>query len=95
MARRARIERATSESKVVVELDLDGTGHADISTGVGFYDHMLTVKRSAKPWATSPASVASVTHWFRSTRRWRSARWICRGARTSCTAASPRGRSRC
>jgi imidazoleglycerol-phosphate dehydratase len=42
MARRARIERATSESKVVVELDLDGTGHADISTGVGFYDHMLT-----------------------------------------------------
>jgi imidazoleglycerol-phosphate dehydratase len=27
---------------VLVELDLDGTGHAEISTGVGFYDHMLT-----------------------------------------------------
>ena len=42
MSRTARIERATSESKVVVELDLDGTGASEISTGVGFYDHMLT-----------------------------------------------------
>ena len=40
--RRARMERATSESTVVVELDLDGTGVADISTSVPFYDHMLT-----------------------------------------------------
>jgi imidazoleglycerol-phosphate dehydratase len=40
--RRARIERATKESKVLVELDLDGSGRADVSTGVGFYDHMLT-----------------------------------------------------
>jgi len=42
MSRTARIERATSESKVSVEVDLDGTGRHDISTGVGFYDHMLT-----------------------------------------------------
>jgi imidazoleglycerol-phosphate dehydratase len=42
MARTARIERTTKESGVVVELDLDGTGQAEISTGVGFYDHMLT-----------------------------------------------------
>ena len=41
MARTARIERTTKESGVVVELDLDGTGNAEISTGVGFYDHML------------------------------------------------------
>jgi len=41
MTRRARIERETKESKVLVELDLDGTGRADIATGVGFYDHML------------------------------------------------------
>ena len=41
MARAARIERATSESKVVVELDLDGSGRGDVSTGVGFFDHML------------------------------------------------------
>lgn len=42
MSRTARIERATSESKVLVEVDLDGTGKHDIETGVGFYDHMLT-----------------------------------------------------
>ncbi|KAA1423454.1 imidazoleglycerol-phosphate dehydratase HisB [Mumia zhuanghuii] len=40
--RRARVERKTSESHVRVEVDLDGTGAHDISTGVGFYDHMLT-----------------------------------------------------
>lgn len=42
MSRTARIERKTSESHVVVDIDLDGTGEHDISTGVGFYDHMLT-----------------------------------------------------
>jgi imidazoleglycerol-phosphate dehydratase len=41
MARTARIERTTKESSVVVELDLDGTGRADVKTGLGFYDHML------------------------------------------------------
>lgn len=40
--RYARLERTTSESSVLVEVDLDGTGRHDISTGVGFYDHMLT-----------------------------------------------------
>ena len=38
----ARIERTTSESSVLVDLDLDGTGQVEISTGVRFYDHMLT-----------------------------------------------------
>jgi imidazoleglycerol-phosphate dehydratase len=42
MSRTARIERATSESKVTVEVDLDGSGVADVVTGVPFYDHMLT-----------------------------------------------------
>jgi imidazoleglycerol-phosphate dehydratase len=42
MTRTARIERETSETKLVVEVDLDGTGKGDIATGVGFYDHMLT-----------------------------------------------------
>jgi imidazoleglycerol-phosphate dehydratase len=41
MSRTARIERQTSESKVLVEVDLDGSGRHDVSTGVGFYDHML------------------------------------------------------
>ena len=40
-SRVARIERQTSESKVLVEVDLDGSGRHDVSTGVGFYDHML------------------------------------------------------
>lgn len=39
--RTASIERSTSESSVSIRLDLDGTGQAAISTGVGFYDHML------------------------------------------------------
>ena len=41
MSRTARIERVTNETKVLVEIDLDGTGKGDLSTGVGFYDHML------------------------------------------------------
>jgi imidazoleglycerol-phosphate dehydratase len=41
VSRTARIERATNETKVLVELDLDGTGKGVISTGVGFFDHML------------------------------------------------------
>jgi imidazoleglycerol-phosphate dehydratase len=40
--RLGRIERQTKESKVLVELDLDGSGSTEVSTGVGFYDHMLT-----------------------------------------------------
>lgn len=39
--RTATIERETKESKVHVEVDLDGSGKAQVSTGVGFYDHML------------------------------------------------------
>ena len=41
-ARTARLERETKESKVLVEVDLDGTGRSDVGTGVGFYDHMLS-----------------------------------------------------
>lgn len=40
--RTARVERSTSESSVVVEVDLDGSGRTTIDTGVPFYDHMLT-----------------------------------------------------
>lgn len=42
MTRRARVERKTRESDIVVEIDLDGTGQVDIDTGVPFFDHMLT-----------------------------------------------------
>ncbi|MCF2710904.1 imidazoleglycerol-phosphate dehydratase HisB [Schaalia hyovaginalis] len=40
--RTAVIDRTTSESSIHVELDLDGTGRTEVSTGVPFYDHMLT-----------------------------------------------------
>ena len=39
--RRAEIRRETGETKIEVAIDLDGTGRADIATGVGFLDHML------------------------------------------------------
>ncbi|PZM97559.1 MAG: imidazoleglycerol-phosphate dehydratase HisB [Actinobacteria bacterium] len=41
MSRAARVERTTAETKVLVELELDGVGRAEISTGIGFFDHML------------------------------------------------------
>jgi imidazoleglycerol-phosphate dehydratase len=41
MTRTGRVDRTTKETKVLVEIDLDGTGRTDISTGVGFFDHML------------------------------------------------------
>ena len=39
--RSATIERNTTETKISVEVSLDGTGHYDVQTGVGFFDHML------------------------------------------------------
>jgi len=42
MSRTAEITRETSESRIHVRIDLDGTGQSTIDTGVGFHDHMLT-----------------------------------------------------
>ncbi len=42
MPRSAALSRATSETDIQVSLDLDGTGASEVSTGVGFLDHMLT-----------------------------------------------------
>ena len=41
MTRSARVQRSTKESSVTVELELDGTGSTEVSTGVPFFDHML------------------------------------------------------
>jgi imidazoleglycerol-phosphate dehydratase len=40
--RTATVDRKTAETRIHVELSVDGTGEAEVSTGIGFYDHMLT-----------------------------------------------------
>jgi imidazoleglycerol-phosphate dehydratase len=41
-ARRVTVTRTTSETAITITLDVDGTGVAEVATGVGFYDHLLT-----------------------------------------------------
>ena len=42
MAREAAVSRQTRETKIEIHLNLDGSGRADITTGIPFFDHMLT-----------------------------------------------------
>jgi imidazoleglycerol-phosphate dehydratase len=43
VSRRADVRRTTGETEVRVQIDLDGSGRSDVATGVGFFDHMLTL----------------------------------------------------
>ena len=40
--RAATVARTTSETNILIELDLDGTGHNEATTGLPFFDHMLS-----------------------------------------------------
>lgn len=42
MSRQSTVSRNTKETRIDIMLDLDGQGQAEISTGIGFFDHMLT-----------------------------------------------------
>ena len=41
--RKAQLERNTNETQIELEINLDGTGKVEIQTGIGFFDHMLTL----------------------------------------------------
>lgn len=43
MGRKARVERETKETRIVIDLDLDGTGTSNIQTGMPFFNHMLEI----------------------------------------------------
>ena len=62
MARTATIVRETSESKVELSLNLDGTGKTDIDTSVPFYNHMMTAlgKHSLIDLTMTPTSTRTI-----------------------------------
>ena len=58
--RTALIERNTKETKIKVEINLDGTGVYQVSTGIGFFNHMLE--------QLSHHSLIDIKNWISTTR---------------------------
>ena len=79
--RKGAIIRKTKETSIEVGLDLDGSGLADVTTGIGFFDHMLDQLArhslvdirdfAPRAIATSTIIIRSRTWALRSARRWR------------------------
>ncbi|MCG5433508.1 imidazoleglycerol-phosphate dehydratase HisB [Mycobacterium sp. MYCO198283] len=59
-ARRASVHRATKESDITVDIDLDGTGVVHVDTGVPFFDHMLTALGSHASFDLTVRAVGDV-----------------------------------
>ena len=81
--RRASLSRVTKETDIQISLDLDGTGRCDISTGLGFFDHMLEQIGPSRPSATSAASAATAS----------ASPWTIASARSPSTSAAAPGSS--
>ena len=63
MARRAEITRDTNETKIRMTLNLDGSGQAEIYTGIGFFDHTCSMDL--------PATVSSICRYpWKAIWRW-------------------------
>jgi imidazoleglycerol-phosphate dehydratase len=97
MSRTATVNRKTNETDITCTLELDGSGTADVQTGVGFLDHLLTsLAKHARFDLTltckgdthiddhHTAEDCALTLGLRPwTRRWRRPWWICPAAPTA------------
>ena len=60
MSRRGEARRQTKETEVRVRLDLDGSGRADVKTGIGFFDHMLEALARHAPYDLDVAAAGDL-----------------------------------
>ncbi len=96
--RTASLQRKTAETEISLELNLDGTGQADVATGVGFFDHMLTLLGQARGYRPDGAGARATCTSISTTpsRTWASASARrCAGARATRPASAATATSRC